>query len=94
MAHLRVLFDDHTYRLGVRYTEWVCSDGPMKDVLIKVLESRCPVRDCTGPAIPAPHNMAVEWAVATLEDLKMTIVSMVLDAPSSQERVPRIIVKN
>ena len=90
MAHIRIEDFGHKYRLYLSDEDgsWVCSEGPLRQVFVDMLNQQAPIADFNGPVHPMPQNRAIRSAVVRLEELSVTILTVVYDTPDPREYDP------
>ena len=88
MAHIVVEDSLHKYRLSLSDDTWVCSEGPLQNALIRMLNREAPISRYLSPVYPMPENEASLHAVVHLKQLPISIVAVVLDPPEPDSYDP------
>ncbi len=77
MAHILIELQGDNYRLSINDAdEWVCSDGPMQEILVDMLNTEAPMIWFKTPSIPDRENRAIQFAVDRLEALRTIILTV------------------
>jgi len=87
MAHIRIEDSGQKYRLSLSDEDgsWICSEGPLRQMFVDMLNSQVPITQFNGPVYPMPQNRAIQSAVIRLEELPVTILMVAFDTPDPQE---------
>ena len=83
MAHIRFEESGRKYRLHLSDEDgaWICSEGPFRQMFEDMLNLEAPIARFNTPVNPMPHNEAIRYAVARLEEMPVTILTVAYDTP-------------
>ena len=88
MAHIIIGDSLHKYHLSLSDDTWVCSEGPLQSVLIRMLNREAPISRYLSPVYPMPENEATRHAVSHLKQLPISILTVFLDPPEPNSYDP------